>query len=94
MGAFSGFEYVAILAGECRNPGRSIGRSVMIAVPIIAVMFIFGTSTVLALVPMNIDLVSPIPQTFRIACRGWKDIEFIADALILMLLLRKSATSC
>ena len=31
MGAFSGFEYVAILAGECRNPARSIGLSVVIA---------------------------------------------------------------
>src|SRR5581483_7110624 len=25
MGAFSGFEYIAILAGECRNPARTIG---------------------------------------------------------------------
>ena len=28
LGALSGFEYVAILAGECRNPARTIGRSV------------------------------------------------------------------
>jgi glutamate:GABA antiporter len=90
VGAFSGFEYVAILAGECRNPARSIGRSVMVAVPIIALMFILGTSSVLALVPPQpIDLVSPIPQAFRIACRGWGDVEFIADVLILLLLLRQ-----
>jgi amino acid transporter len=65
-GALSGFEYVAVLAGETRNAGRNIGRSVMIAAPIIAVMFIFGTSAVLALTPANqIDLIGPIPQAFR-----------------------------
>src|SRR5438105_1968148 len=46
VGALSGFEYVAILAGETRSPARDIGRSVLIASPIIAVMFIFGTSSV------------------------------------------------
>ena len=65
-GALSGFEYVAVLAGETRNAGRNIGRSVMIAAPIIALMFIFGTSAVLALTPANqIDLIGPIPQAFR-----------------------------
>ena len=49
MGAFSGFEYVAILAGECKNPARNIGRSVLIAAPIIALMFILGTSAMLAI---------------------------------------------
>ena len=36
IGALSGFEYVAILAGETRAPARDIGRSVLIASPIIA----------------------------------------------------------
>lgn len=63
FGALGGFEYVAIHAGEARDPGRSIGRSVMIAAPIIAVMFIFGTSSVLSLIPPDqIDLIAPIPQ--------------------------------
>jgi glutamate:GABA antiporter len=90
LGAFSGFEYVAILAGECRNPGRTIGRSVVIAVPLIALMFILGTSSVLALVPQDqIDLVSPIPQALRMGCRGLGVAEFIAPALILLLLARQ-----
>src|SRR5436190_15780957 len=42
VGALSGFEYVAILAGETRSPARDIGRSVLIASPIIAFMFILG----------------------------------------------------
>ena len=36
FGALGGFEYVAIHAGECRNPVRTIARSVVIAAPIIA----------------------------------------------------------
>ncbi|MEP7076402.1 MAG: APC family permease, partial [Acidobacteriota bacterium] len=47
FGALGGFEYVAIHAGESRDPVRSIGRSVIVAAPIIAIMFIFGTGSVL-----------------------------------------------
>src|SRR5947208_13411155 len=46
VGALSGFEYVAILAGETRAPARDIGRSVLIASPVIALAFILGTSSV------------------------------------------------
>jgi amino acid transporter len=42
LGALTGFEYIAILAGETRSPARNIGRSVVIASPIIAFMFILG----------------------------------------------------
>ena len=58
VGALSGFEYVAILAGEARAPARNIGRSVMIAAPIIAVMFILGTSSVLAFSSVIIKSIS------------------------------------
>ena len=33
FGALGGFEYVAIHAGECRDPVRAIGRSVAVAAP-------------------------------------------------------------
>jgi amino acid transporter len=90
LGALSGFEYVAILAGETKNPARTIGRSVVIASPIIAVMFIMGTSTVVALVPKDqIDLVSPIPQTLTIAFQGMGAVSMIAPLLIALLLLRQ-----
>src|SRR6266446_1942349 len=47
VGALSGFEYIAILAGETRAPARNISRSVLISAPIIALMFILGTAAVL-----------------------------------------------
>ena len=74
LGALTGFEYIAILAGETRSPARNIGRSVVIAAPIIAAMFILGTSSVLAFVPRDqIDLIGPIPQVLSIGFRslGW-----------------------
>jgi amino acid transporter len=90
LGALSGFEYVAILAGETKSPERTIGRSVVIASPIIALMFILGTSTVVAVVPKGqIDLVSPIPQTLTIAFRGMGFTSIIAPLLIALLLLRQ-----
>jgi amino acid transporter len=63
FGAFAGFEYVAIHAGECRNPVRSITRATLIAAPVTIVMFVLGTSSVVAMIPFDdIDLIAPIPQ--------------------------------
>ena len=66
VGGLSGFEYVAVLAGETRNARRNIALSVIIASPIIALMFILGTSAVQAITPPDqVDLIGPIPQAFR-----------------------------
>jgi amino acid transporter len=70
FGAMSGFDSMAIFAGECRDATRAIGRSVIIAAPIIAAMFVLGTSSVVALVPKDkIDLVSPISQALTMGLR-------------------------
>jgi len=73
VGGLSGFEYVAIMAGECRGAARTIARSVWISAPIIALMFILGTSSVLAFTGGGpINLIGPIPQTFSLAFgSGW-----------------------
>ena len=74
VGALSGFEYIAILAGECRAPARNISRSVLISAPIIVVMFVLGTGSVLAFVsPDKVDLIGPIPQVLSLGFRdfGW-----------------------
>ena len=67
FGAFAGFEYVAIHAGECRNPVRSISRATILAAPVTIAMFIFGTSSVVAMIPYDdIDLIAPIPQLLSV----------------------------
>ena len=64
VGALSGFEYVAILAGECRSAARTIGQSVAISAPIICLMFILGTSSVLTFLGgHSVNVIGPIPQT-------------------------------
>jgi amino acid transporter len=90
LGAMSGFEFVALMAGETRDPERNIPRSVVIATPLIALMFILGTATVLAFVPRDqIDLVSPIPQTLRAGVQGLGVAAFVAPVLIVLLLMRQ-----
>src|SRR5713101_8695814 len=95
VGALSGFEYVGILAGEARAPGRNIGRSVIIASPVIALMFILGTSSVLAFIGNNpIDLIGPVPQTLRLGLRSFPIAGAIASVGILLMTARSiSSTS-
>ena len=95
VGALSGFEYVAILAGETRSPARDIGRSVLIASPVIALMFILGTSSVLAFIGNNpIDLIGPVPQTLRLGLQSFPIAGAIASVGILLMTLRSiSSTS-
>ena len=95
VGGLSGFEYVAILAGETRAPARDIGRSVIIASPVIAVMFILGTSSVLAFIGNNqIDLIGPVPQTLQLGLRSFPIAGAIASVGILLMTVRSiSSTS-
>ena len=86
FGALGGFEYVAIHAGECRDPVRTIGRSVVVAAPIIVLMFILGTSSVLALIPFDeIDLIAPIPQVLSVGFRPLGVVSLVAPATIVVL---------
>jgi amino acid transporter len=87
FGALGGFEYVAIHSGECRDPVRTIARSVALAAPVIALMFILGTSSVLALIPGDrIDLIAPIPQVLSEGFRGVRFAGAVAPLAILALL--------
>jgi glutamate:GABA antiporter len=87
FGALGGFEYVALHAGECKDPARTIPRSVVLAAPVIAAMFILGTSSVLALVPRSqIDLIAPIPQVLDAGFRPLGVVAPIATLAILALL--------
>lgn len=94
FGALGGFEYVAIHAGECRDPVRTITRSVALAAPVIAGMFILGTSSVLALVPGGgIDLIAPIPQVLSLGFQPLRLAVPVASITILALLCIRVAQS-
>ncbi len=87
FGALCGFEYAAIFAGESRNPAKHLSRAILIAAPIIALLYIFGTSAILAYVsPDNVDVIGPIPQALRVALGGSALAEVIVPAAILLLL--------
>jgi glutamate:GABA antiporter len=89
VGALSGLEYIAIFAGESRQPARNIARSVWIASPIICAMFILGTGSVAAFAtPGHIDFIAPIPQTLRIALGNSGVGNLIAIAAILLVQMR------
>ena len=92
FGALGGFEYVAIHAGECHSPEKTIARSVWVAAPIICVMFVFGTASVLALVPFDrIDLIAPIPQVLALGFAPMGSTAWVAPFTIVLLLCTRVA---
>jgi amino acid transporter len=94
VGALSGFEYVAILAGECRSAARTIGQSVMLSAPVIALMFILGTSSVLTFVGgQPINVIGPIPQTMRLAFGATGTGAWAAPFAIFLLIARAIASA-
>jgi amino acid transporter len=99
FGALSGFEYVAIFAGECRNAGRNLTRSVFITAPFIALIYIFATSSILAFVaPDAVDVVGPIPQALRVGLhafgtRGFDSLAGFIMPLAIVLLFVNYPTS-
>jgi amino acid transporter len=89
--AASGLEYIAIMAGESKSPSRDIGRSIIIASPIIIVMFVLGTASVLAfheLTGSTINYIAPIPQTLRLAFGNNALGTFVARFVIFLLQVR------
>jgi amino acid transporter len=94
VGGLSGFEYVAVLAGETRNAQRNVARSVIIAAPIIALMFILGTSAVQALTPPDqVDLVGPIPQAFRNGLGASGAVAFLVPIAVAAVMARTVGTA-
>ena len=88
FGALSGFETVAIFAGESRHPARNIARSILFTAPIIAILYILGTSAILAFIsPDAIDVIGPIPQALRSGLSGFREAGPIVAIAILLLLL-------
>jgi amino acid transporter len=88
FGALSGFEIVAVFAGESRNPGRNLARSILFTAPLIALLYILGTSAILAFVsPDAIDVIGPIPQALRTGFGNFGFATPLVSIAILLLLL-------
>jgi amino acid transporter len=90
FGALSGFDGVAVFAGEYTTPNaaRSIRDSVYLGAPLIATMFIAGTACVLIFTPpADIDLVSPIAQIISRGTTGWSAGRWLSPAILLALFL-------
>jgi amino acid transporter len=92
FGAFSGFEYVAIFAGEARAASRTIRRATWIAGPIVVAMFVLGTSGVLAFSPPDgIDLIAPAPQAAALGTRSLPALGWLVPAVSIAIALRATA---
>jgi glutamate:GABA antiporter len=88
FGALSGFETVAIFAGESHNPARNIARSILISAPIIAILYILGTSAILAFVsPDAIDVIGPVPQAITRGFSLFGKTGPLASIVVVMLLM-------
>jgi glutamate:GABA antiporter len=93
FGALVGLEYAAIFSGESRNPLRDFPRAILIAVPVVIILYIFGTSAILAFVtPESVDMIGPIPQALQVAFAGLAAARFIVPLAILLLLTNYLAT--
>jgi glutamate:GABA antiporter len=66
IGALGGFDTSAVFAEECRKPENDVGRSVLIAAPLIALMYVLGTAALLSYnSPADIDLAAPVQQAMH-----------------------------
>jgi amino acid transporter len=90
--AASGLEYIAIMAGETHTAARSIGRSVVIASPLILLMFVLGTASVVSFHDLHphsaLNYVAPIPQTLSLAFGESGPAAMVGKLAILLLQVR------
>ena len=95
VGAFAGFEYMAILAGETHSPASALKKSVYYAAPVITLFFILGTATVVAYIPRaDIDLIGPLPQVLRVGFGPFGIAgTLVTIAIVMTLVMRVSQIS-
>ena len=93
FGALVGLEYAAIFSEESRNPLRDFPRAILIAVPVVIILYILGTSAILAFVaPESVDMIGPIPQALQVGFAGLAAARIIVPLAILLLLTNYLAT--
>jgi amino acid transporter len=95
FGALTGFEYIAVFAGECRNPARHLPRSVLITAPIVALTYILATSAILAFVPPSSeDVVAPVAQALSRGVHPFGILSALIAPAMLFLFIYYLATFC
>jgi amino acid transporter len=71
LNGLTGLEQIAVFAGEIRNAASAIWKSAWLAAPIIALIFILGTGSILTYIPADkVDLTGPVPQVLSAAFGG------------------------
>jgi len=87
FGALTSLEYVAIFAGESREPARNYTKSIGVTAPVIAFLYILGTSAILTFVsPDSLDVIGPIPQALSRGAEAFGLAKFIVPVVIVLLL--------
>jgi glutamate:GABA antiporter len=95
FGALTGFEYVAVFAGECRDPRRDLPCSVWLTGPIVALIYILATSAILAFVPPSAeDVVAPVAQALSRGVQAFGFTGFVIPPAMLFLFVYYLATFC
>ncbi|HEU5170208.1 MAG TPA: APC family permease [Gemmatimonadales bacterium] len=68
--AYAGLELSATLSGEVKDPRRTVPRSILIAAPLIALLYLAGTGAILWLVPHGeLNIVTGMLQAISAATR-------------------------
>ena len=71
LNGLTGLEQIAVFAGEIKNAASAIWKSAWLAAPIIALIFILGTGSILTYIPADkVDLTGPVPQLLSVAFGG------------------------
>jgi amino acid transporter len=90
--AAAGLEYIAIMAGETHGASRTISLSVVVATPIVFLMFTLGTASVTTFHGLHpqtaINYVAPIPQTLSQAFGEHGPAAWVAKLTIFLLQIR------
>ncbi len=69
--AFAGLELSSAMGGEVRDPKRTLPRAIMIAAPLIALVYVLGTGALLWLIPVaDINIVSGFLQAISAGARA------------------------
>ena len=83
FGALVGLEYAAIFAGESQEPAKIYSKAIRLSAPLIALLYILGTSAILAFVsPDAIDVIGPIPQALSQGAEAFGIAKFVVPAAI------------